>query len=59
MPTLSIPLLKRLAFGAIAALVGYALAQQDLTVPDQIKAVLIAVLGWLGAQNPVSKSLVT
>lgn len=43
---------KRLAFGAVAAVIGFALAQQDVLLPDQIKAGLVAILGLLGAQNP-------
>lgn len=52
---MSIPTLKRLAFGALAALVGFALAQQDFALPDQAKAILVAVLGWLGANTPTTK----
>jgi hypothetical protein len=51
----NIPTLKRLAYGAFAAAIGFALAQQDVLIPDQMKAVLIAVLGWLGSLNPTER----
>jgi len=44
--------LKRLAFGAAAAAIGFALAQQDVLLPDAIKTALIAALAWLGANKP-------
>jgi hypothetical protein len=43
--------LKRIAFGALAAVIGFALAQQDVLLPDQVKVGLVAALGWLGAQE--------
>ena len=42
---------KRLAFGAAAAVIGFALAQQDVSVPDEIKAGMVAILGYLGFQK--------
>ena len=52
---MSIPTLKRIAFGAVAAVIGFALAQQDVLLPDSIKVALVAALGWLGAQTPADK----
>jgi hypothetical protein len=44
--------LKRLAFGAAAAIIGFALAQTDVSLPETIKAALVAALAWLGANKP-------
>lgn len=43
--------LKKVLFGAAAAAIGFALAQQDILLPDQVKAALVAVLGWLAANG--------